>query len=72
MTLKESDAGKSRMHGGYGKQESLDRLHSVRAGVWEEKGTYVEQDQPVSRPIEGWEEGFVILYILLSLPLVRG
>ena len=60
------------MYGGYGKQESLDRLYSVSARVWEEKGTYVEQDQPLLRLIEGWEEGFVVLYILLSLPLVRG
>ena len=25
---------------------------------------------PVLRSVEGWEEGFVVLYIFLSLPLV--
>jgi len=30
----------------------------------------VEENEPVLRSIEGWEEGFVVLYILLSLTLV--
>jgi len=38
----------------------------------EKKGRYpyAEGNGPVPRSIEGWEEAFVVLYILLSLPLV--
>ena len=49
------------MRGGYGKQEFLHVFSFVSTGV-EEKGTYryVKENWPVSRSVEGWEEGFAV------------
>ena len=45
-------------------------LSVVSTGVCRrERGTYVEEKGPVSRSMEGWEEDFTGLYMLLSLPL---
>jgi len=45
-------------------------LSFVSTGICgRERGAYVEENGPASRLIKEWEEDFVGLYILLSLPL---
>ena len=61
------------MRGGYGKREFFDVcLSFVSKCAKGGKGTYLEEDGYVSHSLEGWEEDFSGLYILLSLPLVSG
>ena len=65
--MKESDAQRLRRAGVLRDVCSFLLLAEV---CGRERGTHVEENGPLSRSIEGWEEGFINLYLLLSLPLV--
>ena len=60
------------MHGGYGERKFFEKCLSFFSKEVRERGKRadVEEKGPVSRSMEGWEEGFAGLYLLLSLPLV--